>query len=124
QDASDAFFVWLALPPDTFWVNLNPTEPDRIIDPRFARTDAGRVLLEADLALKKVVAPLVHPESPSGARFWRELEALYGDRADRACFSVRQWIVPKRATVHATGDELYILDAPLAVKMESEFVGG
>lgn len=124
QDASDAFFVWLALPPDKFWVNLNPTEPDRIIDPVFARSDAGRVLLEADLALKKVVAPLVHPDSPSGSRFWRELEALYGDRPDQACFSVRQWIVPERATVYTSGDELYILDAPLAVKMESEFNGG
>jgi hypothetical protein len=124
QDASDAFFVWLALPPDKFWVNLNPTEPDRIIDPVFAQSDAGRVLLEADLALKKVVAPLVRPDTPSGSQFWGELEALYGDRPDQACFSVRQWIVPERATVYTTGDELYVLDAPLTVKMESEFIGG
>lgn len=124
QDASDAFFVWLALSPDKFWVNLNPTEPDRIIDPLFAQSDAGRVLLEADLALKKAVAPLVRPDTPSGSQFWRELDALYGGRADRTCFSLRQWIVPERATVYTSGDELYILDAPLAVKVESEFIGG
>ena len=124
QDGSDAFFVWLALSPRQFWVNLNPTEPNRIIDPAFARSDAGRVLLEADLALKKVVAPLVRPDTPVGAQFWRELEALYGPRPDQACFSARQWIVPAPATVYQDRDELYILDSPLDVKMESEFVGG
>ena len=124
QDASDAFFVWLALSRQQFWVNLNPTEPNRIIDPVFARSAAGRVLLSADLALKKVVAPLVHPGTPSGAQFWRELEALYEPRPDQACFSVRQWIVPAPATVYEDRDELYILESPLNVKMESEFVGG
>lgn len=59
-----------------------------------------------------------------GVQFWRELEALYGDRPDLACFSVRQWIVPLPATVYTDRDELYILDAPLTVKMQSEFVGG
>lgn len=124
QDASDAFFVWLALSPRQFWVNLNPTEPSRIIDPVFARSDAGRVLLEADLAMKKAIAPLVRPDTPGGAQFWRELEALYGARPDQACFSARQWIVPAPATVYQNRDELYILDSPLDVKMESEFVGG
>ncbi len=124
--ASDAFFVWLALPPRSFWVNLNPSEPNRIIDPQFARSDAGRVLLESDLLMKKVVAPLVHPDSATGAAFWQQLFALYGgDRPDvTPCMSFRQWIVPAPATVHATARELYILDAPLEVKMESQYLGG
>jgi len=41
--AADSFFVWLALPEDSFTVNLNPEEPDRIVDSQFGRTDAGRV---------------------------------------------------------------------------------
>jgi hypothetical protein len=122
--ASDAFFVWLALPPQSFWVNLNPTEPNRIIDPQFARSDAGRVLLESDLLMKKAVAPLVHPDSPTGAAFWKGLDDLYGNRPGVAtCMSFRQWIVPARATVYATARELYILDAPLEVKMESDYLG-
>jgi len=73
--ASDAFFVWLALPTSAMWVNLNPSEPDRIIDPRFGRTSTGRVLLEADLRMKKTAARLTNPNTRLGARFWRELEA-------------------------------------------------
>ncbi|MER7823999.1 hypothetical protein ABTX85_15690 [Streptomyces sp. NPDC096097] len=46
QLASDSFLVWLGLPPSALSVNLNPDEPDRIIDKQFGRTDAGRVLLE------------------------------------------------------------------------------
>lgn len=117
QQASDAFFVWLALPPSAFTVNLNPDEPDRILDPAFGRTDAGRILLEADLQMKKTVAGLIHPDSPRGAEFWN---ALGG--GDQSCLSLRQWIVPAPAQIRANGDELYILDAPLQVKMETEYL--
>ena len=115
QLASDAFFVWLALPPSAFTVNLNPDEPDRIIDDRFGRTDAGRVLLEADLQMKKTTGELIHPETPLGRQFWN---ALQGDK----CLSLRQWIVPAPATVYETENELFILDAPLDVKMETDYI--
>lgn len=112
--ASDSFFVWLALPEDAFTVNLNPGEPDRIIDSEFGRTDAGRVLLEADLELKTTTGELLDPGTTLGREFW---DALPGDEN---CMSSRKWIVPAPATVHDTGDELFILDAPLEVKMEAE----
>ncbi|MFG2196777.1 hypothetical protein [Streptomyces sp. NPDC048639] len=114
--ASDSFFVWLALPPSAFTVNLNPDEPDRIIDEKFGRTDAGRVLLEADLAMKKSVAKFIHPNTPGGKKFWDSL------RGEAKCVSMRQWIVPDTATVRDGDDELFILDAPLLVKMESEVI--
>ncbi|WP_406859038.1 hypothetical protein ABZO31_01805 [Streptomyces sp. HUAS MG47] len=114
--ASDSFFVWLELPPSAFTVNLNPDEPNRIIDEKFGRTDAGRVLLEADLTMKKSVAKFIHPDKPGGQKFWDSL------RGDTKCVSMRQWIVPGTATVRDNGDELYILDAPLQVKMESEVI--
>ncbi|MEV0598233.1 hypothetical protein AB0I82_02860 [Streptomyces sp. NPDC050315] len=114
--ASDSFFVWLALPPSAFTVNLNPDEPDRIIDAEFGKTDAGRVLLEADLAMKKSVAKFIHPDTAGGRKFW---DALQGDAS---CLSMRQWIVPGKATVRDNGKELYILDAPLRVKMEQDVV--
>lgn len=114
--ASDAFFVWLELPPSAFTVNLNPDEPDRIIDAAFGRTDAGRVLLEADLTLKKSVAKFIHPNTPGGRKYW---DALQGPTK---CMTMRQWIVPGTATVRENGNELYILDAPLQVKMESDVI--
>lgn len=113
--ASDSFFVWLALTPDKFWVNLNPDEPNRIIDAQFGRTDAGRVLLEADLAMKKSVARFIHPDSPGGKRYWDAL------RGKTRCVSMRQWIVPAPAVVREDGNELFILDTPLQVKMETEY---
>ncbi|WP_157619895.1 hypothetical protein [Saccharothrix sp. NRRL B-16348] len=116
RSASDSFFVWLAVPRNKFWVNLNPDEPDRVIDPALATTDAGRVLLASDLQLKKTVAGLLHPDSPSGQKFWSEAEATDG----QICLSTRQWIVPGTADVHEADGGLFIIDAPLEVRMESE----
>ncbi|WP_369169387.1 hypothetical protein AB5J49_16480 [Streptomyces sp. R28] len=114
SQSSDAFFVWLSLTPQDFWVNLNPDEPDRIVDDQLGRTDAGRVLLEADLRMKKTVGELVHPHSALGRKFW---DGVRGD-----CLSFRNWILPAPASVRQEGDKLYILDAPLDVKMETQYL--
>ncbi|GLZ78111.1 hypothetical protein Afil01_29180 [Actinorhabdospora filicis] len=114
--AADAFFTWLVLPPASFTVNLNPDEPDRIVEERLGRTDAGRVLLEADLQMKKSVATLIHPDGRLGGEFW---DSLHGETK---CISMRQWIVPKPAVVKEKGNALFILDAPLEVKMETEYL--
>jgi hypothetical protein len=115
QLAADSFFTWLVLQPSRFTVNLNPDEPDRIIDAQLGKTDAGRVLLEADLQMKKTVAKLIHPDTPQGQAFWN---ALHGETS---CLSMRQWIVPRPAVVRESDNELFILDAPLEVKMETEY---
>ncbi|MBB4961255.1 hypothetical protein [Micromonospora polyrhachis] len=115
QLAADSFFTWLVLPPQSFTVNLNPDEPNRIIDARLGRTDAGRVLLEADLQMKKTVGKLIHPDTARGRAFWDNL------RGETSCISMRQWITPRPAVVRENGNELFILDAPLEVKMETEY---
>ncbi len=112
--ASAAFFVWLELDSSADWVNLNPTEPDRIVDAQMGRTDVGRIMLQADLALKKDVGTLIYPNSASGKSFWSELEG--------GCFASRVWVVPSPAQVYTTGDKLYILKAPLNVKMEADYL--
>lgn len=116
RHASDAFFVWLSLPPSSFWVNLHPYEPDRIIDPALATTDVGRILLEADLQLKRTQAALIHPDTELGREYWQTVEAT----GEPSCPSMRMWIVPGAATVYEEDGELYILDAPLEVRMEAE----
>ncbi|WP_233604623.1 hypothetical protein [Micromonospora sp. HM5-17] len=116
QLAADSFFIFLALPPTSFTVNLNPDEPHRIIDAKLGTTDAGRVLLEADLQMKKTVARLIHPNSRRGRTFWDSL------RGETKCLSMRQWIVPRPAVVREDGNRLFIIDAPLEVKMETEYV--
>jgi Xanthomonas XOO_2897-like deaminase len=119
KQSSDAFFTWLALPPQTFWVNLIIDQPDRIIDPQLARTDAGRIMLESDLLLKRTAGQVMNPDTPSGDAYWDEVEALFPNEPWMACLDHRIWIAPQQATVRETGDELYILDAPLTVLMES-----
>lgn len=112
--SSDAFFVWLELDPSTFWVNLNPTEPDRIVDASMGRTDVGRIMLQADLQLKKDVGAIIHPGTATGDQFWPQLEGN--------CLPSRVWIVPAPAQVHSDGDKLYIVKAPLDVKMETDYL--
>jgi hypothetical protein len=114
RQSSDAFFTWLELDPSTFWVNLNPDEPDRIVDSQLGKTDAGRILLQADLLLKKTTGKLIHPDTKLGDSFWK---GMSGD-----CMSFRTWIVPGTATVYTKGAELYILKSPLNVQMETQYL--
>jgi hypothetical protein len=113
---SDAFFTWLALPDQAFWVNLNPDQPDQIVDPLFGDTDAARVLLEADLEMKRDYTNLTNPETEVGAAYW---DSLRTNPDGSVCWpGSRQWITAAPAQVRQEGDRLYILDAPLKVNKE------
>ncbi len=120
REESDAFFVWLELQPSTFWVNLNPGQPDKIIDPELARTDVGKTLLTSDLELKREFTRLQNPATPLGAEFFRKIN-LAGPDSDH-CLSYRVWISPKTASVRETDGSLYILDAPLQIQTATQYV--
>lgn len=117
QLASDAMFTWLALTPDKFWVNLNPDEPDRVMDSKFASTDAGRILLEADLQMKHDFFKAMDPKTDLGKRYWAALPKQNG----YPCMpGLRNWIEPKPAQVREQDGGIYILDAPLALKSTAQ----
>ncbi|WP_427919909.1 hypothetical protein [Streptomyces sp. cg40] len=117
QLISDAFFTWLALTPDKFWVNLNPDEPDRIMDAKFGRTDAGRVLLEADLRMKHDFYKAMDPSTDLGKRYWAALPKVDG----KPCMpGLRNWIEPKTAQVREQDGGIYILDTPLRLKSTAQ----
>lgn len=110
--ASDALFTWLALTPDRQWVNLNPDQPDKIMDKTFGKTDAGRVLLEADMEMKHDFSRAMNPEKSPGKEFMAAAPKVDGV----PCWgSGRNWIVPGRAKVREQDGGIYILDAPLKV---------
>lgn len=114
--SSDAFYTWLALPDQVFWVNLNPDHPDQVTDPLFADTKAARVLLEADLEMKRDFTALTNPATEVGAAYW---DSLRTNPDGSVCWpSTRQWIFAAPAKVRQEGDRLYILDAPLSVGKE------
>lgn len=117
----DAMFVWMALPADSFWVNLNPSRPDLIMHDAFSTTEVGMVLLEADLEMKKHVASLIHPDTELGASFWHTIYSRFDPDADK-CFSFRQWIVPGNVTVVRRHGALEVLNATLDVQMESTYL--
>ncbi|MFC8797753.1 hypothetical protein ACFT2C_08455 [Promicromonospora sp. NPDC057138] len=114
--SSDALFTWLALEREQFWVNLNPDQPDTIIDEQFATTEAGRVLLESDFELKSSLYANMNPETESGKEFFDSLER--GPNGEICWASWRMWVSPLPASAREDGDQLYILDAPLRVQME------
>jgi hypothetical protein len=110
--------TWLVLNPDEFWVNLNPAEPDRIIDASLGETNAGRELLDADFQLKRSSATLMNPNTKLGARYWHDLAGA----TSSVCYGSRMWIVPGQVQVREDGGSLYILKARLAVKAVPEHV--
>lgn len=128
------FLVGLALPNDKFWVNLRPDSPSQIIDPLLAETDIGRILLEADLQLKKDIAQATHPAAAEGAEYWDKLYKKAGELFSAAGGSVfgggnitipavtRPWIVPDEIIIKETPDSAYIYKATLKVMLEQDYL--
>lgn len=113
-----AFATTLVVPDGAWWVNLNPDEPDRITDPNLGRTDIGRILLDADLELKRLGAKLLDPASSTGKAYWREdisspFGQKYFDHAD-----IRTWIVPGECVVRSAGSEIELGECSLDVRTE------
>lgn len=121
--AVQAFNSGLALRPDQLWVNLNPTEPERVIDPETAQTDVGRIMLEADLQLKKDAARLKHPEgSPVGRAYWERIRASASGPGseDGIETQTRVWIVPGEVRLVSTSGGVRVALAELRVQLEVE----
>lgn len=122
------FLIGLALPDEVFWVNLRPDSPAQMLDDRLARTDLGRVLLEADLQLKKDVAAYTSPMTSEGSHYWdrlyRKAEELFGGQTPEIPTVCRPWIVPGEIVVAETGRSAYIYKATLKVMLEEDYLKG
>ena len=124
----NSFFVGLAVQEYDFWVNLNPNEPDRIIEEELGKTDVGRILLEADFQLKKDAAIFTNPKtSEVGREYW---DSIY-EKAREATpigldiqipIKTRLWIVPDKTLVHEDENGIYLDDCTLKVCLESEYL--
>lgn len=125
QKSLEHLFISLILHNDAFWVNLNPDEPDRIINPSLANTDLGRIMLNADYRLKEDVGSIINPQnSQTGKEFWRRLyeKAQELGAADRIPLVTRLWIVPDKAEVYEKQNQLYITKSKLRVQLEPGYV--
>lgn len=124
----DYFFVGISLPDDAFWVNLRPDSPHDIIDPLLGKTGFGRILLEADLQLKKDTARATDPRTPEGREYWDKLyhkaAELYGTQDMVIPTLTRPWIVPDEIVISESGDSAYIYKATLKVMLEQDRLTG
>jgi hypothetical protein len=128
QKLMEYFFVGLTLPNETFWVNLRPDSENEIINDELAKTDLGKVLLEADLQLKKDTARLTSPENPQGKLYWDRLyqkaEELLGQSEMNIPALVRPWIVPGEIIIRESGNSAYVYKATLKVMLEEDYLQG
>ncbi|MDO8662854.1 MAG: transglutaminase domain-containing protein [Candidatus Omnitrophota bacterium] len=135
------FFIGLTLPNSSFWVNLRPDAEDNIIDDYLAKTDVGKILLEADLQLKKDTAKFTSPETPEGKLYWDKLYQKAGELLGNENITIptltRPWIVPGEIIIRETAGEAsalserkrvevppsaYIYKATLKVMLESDYL--
>ena len=128
KDLLKYFAIGVTLPNKTFWVNLRPDSPERIIDPALAQTDIGRIFLEADLQLKKDTARYTSPQAPEGREYWDKLykkaEELFGYENVTIPTLTRPWIVPGEIILRETPDNAYIYKATLKVMLEQDYLEG
>ena len=128
QELLNYFLIGLALPNDTFWVNLRPDAADNIIDPLLEKTDIGKIFLEADLQLKKDTASLTSPQNPEGKQYWDKLYKKAGELFGTENITIptitRPWIVPNEVIVRETDDSAYIYKATLKVMLEEDYLRG
>ncbi len=126
KDLLNYFLVGIALPNDAFWVNLRPESPKDIIDPFLARTQVGKILLEADLQLKKDTADATNPQTPEGREYWNKLYQkageLYGTQNVTIPALTRPWIVPDEIIIGESADSAYVYKATLKVMLEQDYL--
>jgi|GEM_PF-6173751 len=122
------FTIGIALPDSSFWVNLRPDSPDDMIDPELEKTDLGKVLLAADLQLKKDCARYTSPRTREGRVYWDKLykkaEELYGSSPIDIPALSRPWIVPAEIIVREAQGAAYIYKATLKVMLEEDYLKG
>lgn len=120
------FLIGLTLPNDYFWVNLRPDSESQIIDRSLESTDIGKILLEADLQLKKDIANLTSPQAPQGKAYWDKLYKKAGELFGNENVSIptltRPWIVPNEVIIRYTDNSAYIYKATLKVMLEEDYL--
>ncbi len=120
------FRIGLSLPNDKFWVNLRPDAPEQIIDPALEQTDMGKIMLEADLQLKKDTSSLTSPQTKEGKEYWDKLYKKAGELFGTENITIptitRPWIVPGEIIVRQSGSSAYIYKAALKVMLEEDYL--
>ena len=126
KELMDYFRIGLALSNSSFWVNLRPDQKDNIIDPFLEKTDIGKILLEADMNLKKDLANATSPGTKEGKQYWDKIYIkageLFGEQRLSLPTFTRPWIVPGEIIIRQTPVSAYIYKATLKVMLEQDYL--
>ena len=126
QELLKYFQIGITLPNKSFWVNLRPDGENDVIDPFVEKTDLGKVLLEADLQLKKDMAKCTSPDTAEGRQYWDKLYqkagSLFGGMEVSIPTFTRPWIVPGEIIIRETDESAYIYKATLKVMLEQDYL--
>lgn len=133
-----AFMTGLVVPEYKFWVSMDPQDPDRIIDEQLGQTDVGRIMLEADLQMKKDFPLYDNPcATKTGKAFWNLLDKKR-DALVEKCIKMypeerqnienvwfypvdRHVIFPDKIYAYTNGTQIYIINATLTIKNQPEY---
>jgi len=118
------FFLGLGIPSEKLWVNLKPQRAQDSVDPLVRDTDLGKIMLAADLTLKKDVSEVTNPRtSRTGREYWGRLYAkAQALGIDEMPIANRVWIIPGKAVLSETSDSVRIVNSPLQVCLESDYL--
>ncbi len=121
------FLAALTVPEKDLWVNLSPTEKDRIIPQAFGTTEMGRDLLAGDYILKQLTSSLLYPDGELGRNFWKRVNDKAKERFGASDVSVstlsKVWIVPDKAVVYSKNNMVYVTSRHLKVMLDQDYVG-
>ncbi|MFA5100388.1 MAG: hypothetical protein WC547_05860, partial [Candidatus Omnitrophota bacterium] len=100
--------------------------PDNIIGPYLEKTDVGRILLAADLQMKKDLARFTSPDTAEGRQYWDKLytkaEQVFGLEDIEIPTITRPWIVPGEIIIRAGDTGAFIYKATLKVMLEQDYL--
>jgi len=114
------FFTALALPDECFWVNLSPSSPEKVVDRELESTDFGRILLAADLKLKKDACELTNPQTKTGRENWDRLYRKAEELGIPGKIPMlnRIWIYPAPVAVTEQKERVNVVESALEVRLE------
>ncbi|MFC1631902.1 chemotaxis protein CheB [Candidatus Omnitrophota bacterium] len=127
KELIDYFFLGITLPSEDLWVNLNSVRQNAITSPRLALTDIGKVLLEADLNLKKDCCRFTDPRTKTGKEYWGKLQARLNEvdlNTSQLPIGNRFWIIPEEAVVEEDQENntVTIVNSKLKVCLQQEYL--
>ncbi len=119
------FLAAMTIPENESWVNLSPSESDRIIPDLLASTEMGKQMLEQDYLLKQLASSLTNPEKELGKKFWDTVYKRAFDLYKTTEIPVntfnKVWIMPQKAVILEQDGYAFIGSSRLKVMMAEDY---